>query len=145
MVSPLPYSPLDDDSALICKMGRHPLPYLSGGDVFLHVTEMILCRKLRNRRHLNFCFAGWNIGFWSFQWSHKKCDSPRTPWWEEALSNLWEEPNKDVQGSCRTEPDALVSCSLSYSHQHLTATAWESVSQTQPSGLPHKFLIHRER
>ena len=147
MVSLLPSSSWDDDddTTLLGKMGLHPLPLYLLGYIFLHVTGMVLCQKLRNRRHLNFCFACLNIGFWSFQMPHKTCDSLKTPWREEALSNLWEEPNKDVQGSCRPQPAAPVSCSLSYSHQHLTATAWESMSQTEPSGPPHKFLTHRDR
>lgn len=46
----------------------------------------------------------------------------------------WVEPTKDAKGSRRSEPAALMSCSLCYSHQHLIATVWGSVSQTQPSG-----------
>lgn len=85
-------------------------------------------------KEFSFCFAGWNTGFWSSQSSYKKCETLRTPQQEGALMRPWVEPTKDAKGSRISEPAALVSCGLCYSHQHLIATVWGSVSQTQPSG-----------
>lgn len=114
-------------------MGLCPLPLYLDGHVFLHMAEVILCPKLA-WKEFSFCFAGWNAAFWSSQSSYKKCETLRTPQQEGALTRPWVEPTKDAKGSRRSEPAALVSCILCYSHQHLIATVWGSVSQTQPSG-----------